>query len=141
MHFEGVALFETYSVGAIFTIENRASPTLREITRQLETIDTLAASVEKHLRAIGLVRFGQMNRSLDRAAVTLTQAATAATTFATAMAAAEAAATATGRALPMAAAGGAGGRGRTGGIFGGRGGGGTHLYASGPVGPLHARSV
>jgi hypothetical protein len=133
-------MFETYSVGAIFTIENRATPTLREISRQLETIDTLAASVEKHLRAIGLVRFGSMTRSLDRATTTLTDAATAAAAFATSMGAAATAATATGRAFPTAAAAGAGGRGRAGGIFGG-GGGGTHLYASGPVGPLHARAA
>lgn len=151
-------MFESYTVGAVFRIVNEATPALNQIERQLGNIDRLAASSQANLKAASAVRFNGASSSLagferrmagaaartEEMRIAMTESLSAvnaglmmATGHARDLAAAMAEVTGMSRA--MARATGMTGMGGGGGGGGRRGGGGAHLFASGPIGPLHAR--
>jgi len=142
------------AVGAVFTVEDRASPIIDRIAAQVERLDGLVKRTLVGMQALGEERFGGLSRSLAQverrmgtiatssermsaAFVASTEAMVTGLAAATAQIGAMAAemrsvAAATRLVAPGAAAAGGGGRG------GGRGHGGLHAYAPLPGG-VHAR--
>ena len=153
-------MFESYQVGAIFTVRNMAAATLTQMAQQIGRIDELARQAQRNLTAMAEVRFGPLSQSARTVERSISGIAAASESMRSAVTGSLEAVNAglmmaarTARELSvairevsvgsraMAAAGGiAGGAlgGRGGGGGGGRGGG--HISGYVPLGgPVHAR--